>query len=150
MNPYDGTEWSDAGKQSASPATFGVGRLALEIAQLNPLGIAVELIVRDPEADTVPPDLRDPDQLGSALAAACRAKGSTELFMPFCRAPDHSDTGDKVLDAGFWHGDMFVDYWGADDSAAAHFTKEPDGAGDVGVIRVRADTSTMVEWIVFN
>jgi hypothetical protein len=130
--------------------TFGIGMLALEIAHLNPLGIAIELIVLSCELETFPQDLSDPDQLASALAQACRSKGADEMFMPFCQADGHSQTGDRVLEAGYWHGDMFLDYWGAYNQAAQHYSAEPESGGQVGVIRVRADSSNAVEWVVFE
>jgi hypothetical protein len=130
--------------------SLGIGMLALEIAHLNPIGLAIELIVLSCELETFPQDLSDPDQLATALVGACRSKGSTELYLPFCKASDHSQTGDRVLDAGHWHGDMFLDYWGAYNAAAAHFSNEPDAVGQVGVIRVRAETSALVEWITFD
>lgn len=130
--------------------TLGIGMLVLEIAHLSPIGVAIELIVLSVELESFPPDLSDPDQLSSALVAACRAKGATELFMPFCQTTDHSETGDKVFEAGLWHGDMFTDFFAAQNAAVAHLSGETDSLGRVGVIRVRAETSAIVEWIVLN
>jgi len=126
---------------------YQLAKLAWDAAHLNPFGMIITLILAEEDPN---PDWSDPDQLASILARTCRNKGASEMFMPLCQSDQHSDRGDVVKDAGYWHGDLSLDYWNAYNQAAAHFTLESWAVNKVGVVRVQADTPSLVEWIILE
>jgi hypothetical protein len=126
---------------------YQLAKLVADAVRMQPLGMLITLILAEEDPD---PDWSDPQQLASTLAGVCRAKGASEIYMPLCQSNEHSDVGDVVKDAGYWHGDISLDYWSAYNQAAAHFTTEPTAVGQVGVVRVQADAPSIVDWIILE
>ncbi len=91
-------------------------------------------------------DLSDPAELSGALKAAASAMGAPDLYMGFCRSPNHSAIGDQVTSAGYWHSNVFTDYWAAYPLAEQHLSSEVDSRGLVGLVHYKND-SDGVEWI---
>jgi hypothetical protein len=86
------------------------------------------------EEDEPEPQLSDPNTLAKNLAQVCKDKNCSNLFLRFCQAATHSGTGDRILNAGYWHGNLFFDYWTAYNAATAHLQIEPESADKCGVI----------------
>ncbi|GAA1970175.1 hypothetical protein [Microbacterium deminutum] len=93
-----------------------------------------------------PRDMSNPGEMAAALTEACRTMGATDLFMASCQNSGHSGGGDAVLDAGYWHGNLFTDYWNAYRVAVSHLSEEPASDGEVGIVHVTS-ASPGVEWI---
>lgn len=99
--------------------------------------------------ETFPEDIIASDVLAGRLSGACADMGGNELFLPICRVGQHSQGGDDLFDAGFWHGSLHVDdFEGARIEAVDHLSSEPDSIGQVGVVRVQAATSLIGEFIL--
>ncbi|KAB1984170.1 hypothetical protein [Streptomyces triticiradicis] len=113
------------------------------------LGLGITAIVLSVKLETFPEDLLDRDVLAGRLSGTCAQMGGNELFLPICRVDQHSQQGDDVFDAGFWHGSLHVDdFESARIEAADHLSSEPDAAGRVGVVRVQAATPLIGEFIL--
>jgi hypothetical protein len=93
-----------------------------------------------------PQDLSDPAELSGALKAAASAMGAPDLYMGFCRSNSHSAIGDQVTSAGYWHSNVFIDYWAAYPLAEQHLSAEADSQGLVGLVHYKND-SDGIEWI---
>jgi hypothetical protein len=112
---------------------FEIGGLAGLSA--GSLGLAVSAVVLSVKLETFPADLTDRDVLAGRLSGTCAEMGGNELFLPICRTDQHSQTGDDLFDAGFWHGSLHVDdFESARLEAVDHHSSEPDSVGRVGVV----------------
>ena len=150
IDPITPSEPEDKGTELAATAAFAFAGWAAEWAEAGASGgiaVAVHILlsVAIPAGEPTP-DLSDPVELAAAMSRSVRSMGADELFLPFCQNPQHSATGDQVTEQGFWHGNVFVDYWAAFPVAEEHLKAEPDSLGMVGLLHARAD-SDGVEWI---
>lgn len=102
--------------------------------------ILLDLESFPPEGDTVR------GIVAGALSRVCGERGCGELFLPTCVSTGHTTGGDPLLDAGYWHGRLFMGWDGAMPEADAHLTEYPDHF--VGVIRYQpAGERPAWEWI---
>lgn len=113
------------------------------------LGLGITAVVLSVELETFPEDLTDRDVLAGRLSGTCADMGGNELFLAVCRVDQHSQEGDDLFNAGFWHGSLHVDdFESARIEAVDHLSSEPDSAGRVGVERVQAATPLIGEFIL--
>jgi hypothetical protein len=141
-------------EQPESPVMFvattaiSLGGIAAERFVLSSWFVAAADILLHASIPGGPPiqDLGDPGELGKQLATVIRSMGTEDLFMPFCRNVGHSGSGDEVIEAGFWHGNVFTEFWQAYSVAEEHLAAEVESAGEVGIVHVKAD-SDGIEWM---
>ncbi|MFF5894497.1 hypothetical protein ACFY8O_01090 [Streptomyces argenteolus] len=84
---------------------------------------------------------------GLALRRALAAQGDPgRLYLPVCLQPEHSLTGDAVLDAGYWHGTVSGSFGTAGREAAEHaLVRVPHFPG---LVRYRPeDDHNFWEWL---
>jgi hypothetical protein len=82
----------------------------------------------------------------SALAASASGSGYTEVFLAVCGTQNHSQTGDFVLDRGFWHGpSAYTSFSSALQDAQAHLSESPEELGSVYVARFAVATPDQIE-----
>ncbi|SEE10604.1 hypothetical protein [Streptomyces sp. TLI_105] len=113
------------------------------------LGLGITAVVLSVKLESFPEDLTDRDVLAGRLSGTCAELGGNELFLPICRVDQHSQGGDDVFDAGFWHGSLHIDdFESARIEAVDHLSSEPDSVGQVGVVRVQAATPLIGEFIL--
>jgi hypothetical protein len=81
--------------------------------------LPLDLILRQfaPGADGGP----HPQLAGHALNQVCADKGApAQLYLPLCVSPPHGLSGDALLDAGYWHGDVTDSFDDAGRAAGLH------------------------------
>ncbi|MFI5825035.1 hypothetical protein ACIA8I_39115 [Streptomyces rishiriensis] len=113
------------------------------------LGLGITAVVLSVRLETFPEDLISSNVLAGRLSGTCAEMGGNELFLPVCRVDQHSQQGDDLFDAGFWHGSLHIDdFESARIEAVDHLSSEPDSIGQVGVVRVQAATPLIGEFIL--
>lgn len=97
------------------------------------------------DLETIPPTEEQVIALaGKALTDACARLGFNEVFMAACGEADHGESGDPMLDAGYWHGSVHSFYTSAGSECSDH----AQGYGhDAGAIPYQANSSNLWEWI---
>ncbi|MGA5816514.1 hypothetical protein ACPC54_01430 [Kitasatospora sp. NPDC094028] len=142
-------ELASAGGHVAAEAGLELaGHFIKSIKGWSLLPISVYLMLLDLESF-------DPtwDQVRGVAAAAlnksCGDKGCSELFLPMCVTSGHSVSGDPLLDAGYWHGKLFMDFNSALPDTQAHASDNPDHA--TGVLRYQPSGERAIwEWLTLT
>jgi hypothetical protein len=141
---------NDKGTELAATTAFAFFGWATEWAEAGMSGgiaVAVHILISVSIPSGAPlPDLSDPVELAAAMTRSVRAMGASDLYLAFCQNPGHSAAGDQVTEQGYWHSNVFTDYWDAYPVAEEHLKNEPDSLGRVGLLHAKAD-SDGVEWI---
>lgn len=84
----------------------------------------------------------------AALAASASGSGYDEVFLAVCGTENHSQTGDFILDRGFWHGpSAYASFSPALQDAQAHLSENPEELGSVFVARFAVATPSQIELV---
>jgi hypothetical protein len=147
VNPVKEPEKEGFPTELTATTVFAIAGWAVEGLAKGWFGAAVHILisVSIPSGDPRQ-DLSDPAELSPALTAAVKSMGADDLYVAFCRNANHSAVGDQITTEGYWHSNVFTDYWAAYPVAVEHLSSEPDSTGEVGLVHVKAN-SDGIEWI---